>query len=133
MNQYSQSSQANLDSCHVDLQIIFLDALKVMDHSIICGYRTQDEQLALFLEKKSKVRMGQHNHIPSMAVDAIPYPIDPKWEKDRDRIILFAGIVLGIAHRRKIKIRWGGDWDGDKDMKDQKFNDLVHFELKGEK
>jgi len=109
--------------------MIFFDALKVMDHSIICGYRTEEEQLALFLNKKTKVRTGEHNCKPSRAVDAIPYPINPDWDKDRDRIILFAGIVLGIAHRCGIKIRWGGDWDGDKDLKDQTFNDLVHFEM----
>ena len=131
MNHYSENSQAKLDSCHMDLQQVFTDALQVMDHSIICGYRSESEQLTLFLEKKSKVRLGKHNHVPSLAVDAIVYPVNPVWEEDRDRIILFAGIVLGIAHRRKIKIRWGGDWDSDKDLKDQKFNDLVHFELIG--
>lgn len=115
----------------MDLQWIFTDALQVMDHSVICGYRDATEQLALFLEKKSKVRMGKHNTIPSNAVDAIPYPLtDPKdWSKDRDRMILFAGIVKGIAHKRGIKIRWGGDWNGNNILSDQKFNDLVHFEL----
>jgi peptidoglycan LD-endopeptidase CwlK len=28
-----------------------------------------------------------------------------------------------------IEIRWGGDWDGDGDLSDHKFNDLPHFEL----
>lgn len=27
------------------------------------------------------------------------------------------------------RIRWGGDWDRDHDVKDQTFNDLVHFEV----
>jgi peptidoglycan L-alanyl-D-glutamate endopeptidase CwlK len=26
-------------------------------------------------------------------------------------------------------VRYGGDWDGDKDINDQTFNDTVHFEL----
>jgi peptidoglycan L-alanyl-D-glutamate endopeptidase CwlK len=26
-------------------------------------------------------------------------------------------------------IRWGGDWDGDQDFRDQTFDDLAHFEL----
>jgi len=29
-----------------------------------------------------------------------------------------------------MKIRWGGDWDMDTQTKDNKFDDLVHFELK---
>jgi len=129
MNHYSNNSQANLESSDIRLQRIFTEALQVMDHSIICGYRTVTEQLALFLKKKTKVRLGKHNCKPSMAIDAIPYPINPDWDKDRDRIILFAGIIKGIASKHKVKIRWGGDWDGDNDLKDQTFFDLVHFEI----
>jgi len=44
-------------------------------------------------------------------------------------LLFLSGFVLGIAHMKGIKIRWGGDWDGDTKMNDQKFNDLVHFEL----
>jgi len=29
-----------------------------------------------------------------------------------------------------LKIRWGGDWDMDTQTKDNKFDDLVHFELR---
>jgi peptidoglycan L-alanyl-D-glutamate endopeptidase CwlK len=42
---------------------------------------------------------------------------------------------MGIAQKLKDdgkmthSVRFGGDWDGDKDITDQKFNDLVHFEL----
>ena len=28
-----------------------------------------------------------------------------------------------------IKLRWGGDWNDNKDFSDQTFDDLVHFEL----
>ena len=28
-----------------------------------------------------------------------------------------------------IDLIWGGDWDGDTDLKDNAFDDLVHFEL----
>ena len=65
-------------------------------------------------------------------VDIAPYPID--WE-DTKRFALLAGIVIGIDSQLKqnklitYDIRWGGDWDGDNDLNDQKFNDLGHFEL----
>ena len=62
-----------------------------------------------------------------MAVDVAPYPID--WE-DRDRFHYFGGYVLGIAKSLGLNIRWGGDWDQDTQTKDNKFDDLVHFEIK---
>ena len=132
MNCYSPESQTNLDTCDGRLQRIFTEALQMFDHSVICGYRPEGEQLALFLEKKTKIRSGgKHNCIPSLAVDAIPFPMtDPNdWSKDRDRMCLFAGMIKALGFTRGIEIRWGGDWDGDNDMKDQKFDDLVHFEI----
>ena len=67
-----------------------------------------------------------------MAVDAVPYPID--WN-DTNRMRFFAGFVMGVAarlyHEGLIthKVRWGGDWDRDTDVKDNRFQDLPHFEL----
>ena len=43
----------------------------------------------------------------------------------------FAGVVKGIASQMGIGIRWGGDWDMDTEVKDNRFDDLVHFELYG--
>ena len=40
-----------------------------------------------------------------------------------------AGFVMGIANTVGIKLRWGGDWDKDTELKDNKFNDLGHFEI----
>jgi peptidoglycan L-alanyl-D-glutamate endopeptidase CwlK len=37
---------------------------------------------------------------------------------------------LGVASQMGLKIRWGGDWDMDTQTKDNKFDDLVHFELR---
>jgi len=68
-----------------------------------------------------------------MAVDAVPYPID--WE-DTKRMIFFAGFVICTAKRLKKEgkishdIRWGGDWDRDTELKDNRFQDYPHFELR---
>jgi peptidoglycan L-alanyl-D-glutamate endopeptidase CwlK len=64
--------------------------------------------------------------MPSLAVDVAPAPVD--WA-DKARFIYFAGIVKEFARRKGLKIRWGGDWQGDGKLKDNKFSDLVHFEL----
>ena len=39
--------------------------------------------------------------------------------------------VIGLAAGIDVNLRWGGDWDRDFDLKDQRFNDYPHFELHG--
>ena len=41
----------------------------------------------------------------------------------------FAGMVMGIAKAKGIGVRWGGDWNQNKDLEDNGFDDLPHFEL----
>ena len=64
-----------------------------------------------------------------MAVDAAPCLSGKIDWNDAKFFCLFAGVVLSTASQLGIKIRWGGDWDGDFDLKDQSFIDLPHFEL----
>jgi len=40
------------------------------------------------------------------------------------------GMLRGIGHSMGLKIRWGGDWDSDGDINDNKFDDLVHVEIR---
>jgi len=63
--------------------------------------------------------------LPAVAI-VCPYPID--WT-DTDRFYYFAGHVMAVAAFLGVNLRYGGDWDGDKDLKDNTFNDLCHFEL----
>ena len=136
MPQYSKTSLGKLEACHDDLQTIFNEVVKYFDNSIICGHRTEEKQNAAYKKGYSKLKYpkSKHNKLPSMAVDAIPFPIS--WD-DHDRMRYFAGVVKGIAwmlrERGEIShdIRWGGDWDMDTDLADNRFQDLVHFELKG--
>jgi peptidoglycan LD-endopeptidase CwlK len=123
-----------LNSCHEDLQFIFIEVNKIIDTSIIEGHRDSTRQSEMFSKGLSKLKWpeSKHNKIPSMAVDAMPYPID--WN-DKERICFFAGIVVGVASRlydQKLtshKIRWGGDWDSDRVLSDETFVDMPHFEL----
>ena len=82
----------------------------------------------LYDEGRTKVRYpdGRHNFNPSRAVDVTPYPVN--WE-DRERQTLFAGFVLGTARSMGINLRWGGDWDQDFQVMDNRFDDFPHFEL----
>lgn len=128
MASYSKTSQQRLATCHPDLRDIFHAVIEHYDCTIITGHRTQEKQDEAFHEGRSKVQWpnSKHNSMPSTGIDAAPYPID--WNDTR-RFDHFAGYVQATATRLGYRVRWGGDWDSDRDFKDQTFNDLVHFEL----
>lgn len=128
MYKFSKTSLERLSTCHVDLQKLFNEVIKHYDCTIVCGHRSKEEQNLAFKKGNSKLQYpkSKHNVYPSVAVDVAPYPID--WN-DMSRFYHFGGYVLGVADILNIKLRWGGDWDSDNDLKDQTFMDLVHFEL----
>ena len=128
MPSFSTRSKSNLNQAQPDLQRLFNEVIKHYDCTVICGHRSQEDQDKAVAEGKSKVRYpySKHNSLPARAVDVVPYPID--WD-DREGFYAFGGFVKGVASQKGIKIRWGGDWDSDNDLHDQKFIDLPHFEL----
>jgi peptidoglycan L-alanyl-D-glutamate endopeptidase CwlK len=133
MAKYGKRSKNNLAECNIDIQRVFNEVIKHYDCSILCGHRTREDQNRAYPKyTKLKYPDSKHNKQPSLAVDAVPYPID--WN-DTKRMINFAGYVLGISAimkaRGEIKhgLRWGGDWDRDTELSDNKFQDYPHFEL----
>jgi hypothetical protein len=130
MPKFGRRSRERLETCDQRLQDVFNEVIKHTDCTILEGYRDKERQDQLANEGKSKVRYpnGRHNFMPSRAVDVIFYPVD--WD-DRERQTLFAGFVLGVATGMGHNIRWGGDWDQDWEVMDNKFDDLVHFEIRG--
>lgn len=128
MPKFSQQSLSKLSSCHPDLQRLFNEVINHFDCTIIEGYRSEQDQFKAFKDGKSKISSGgKHNSLPSLAVDVAPFPID--WQ-DKERFYYFAGFVNATAKALGINIRWGGDWNGDNNFKNQTFFDLPHFELK---
>ncbi len=128
MPKFSERSMSKLETCDPALQKVFLEVVKTFDCTVFTGRRGKEQQDELFRQGKSQVKFpfSMHNTYPSKAADVAPYPID--W-KDRERAYYFAGYVLGIAQSMGIKLRFGGDWDGDWEVKDNSFDDLWHFEL----
>ena len=128
MPQFSNKSKELLSTCDEKIQEICSLAIEIMDFTIITGYRGQAQQDEDFTAGRSKLKWpnGKHNSMPSRAVDIAPYPID--WN-DTARFYVLAGIMLSIAHSRAIALRWGGDWNGDFNLKDNIFKDVGHFEL----
>ena len=128
MNRYSKRSETRLSQCHPDIQRIFRYVLTIIDHSVLTGHRNKRAQNKAFKDGYSEVQWpdGNHNSLPSTAIDIAPWPID--WE-DRERFVLLAGFVMGVAQHMGISLRWGGNWAMDWNIKGNKFDDLGHFEL----
>ena len=129
MPHFGRKSKERLNTSDSNLQKVFNEVIKHVDCSVLEGHREKDRQNKLYEEGKTKVKYpnGRHNRQPSSAVDVTPYPID--W-KDRERQTLFAGFVIGVASQMGINLRWGGDWDQDFQVVDNRFDDFPHFELK---
>jgi len=131
---YSKSSRRKLATCHEKLIILCEAIISAWDHTILYGHRGEEEQEQAFNEGRSTLHYpeSKHNKIPSLAVDLAPYhaeenpPID--WN-NIERWRAFGGFVMGVAYHMGIKIRWGGDWDGDWTFTDQRLIDLPHIEL----
>lgn len=132
MPRFGKRSLKNLSEAHPDLQRLFHKVIQEYDCTVIEGHRPEAEQNKMFEQEKSKLKWpdSNHNKIPSYAVDVVPYPINwstNKW--NMYRFYHFAGFVRGVALEAGIKIRWGGDWNGNFKHNDQNFHDLPHFEL----
>lgn len=129
MPNFSQHSKDILDTCHPLIRDVFNEVIRHVDCRAISGQRGRAEQEELFRTFKSQVRYpdSYHNKVPySLAIDIVPYPID--WS-DRERFTLFAGFVLGIAQSMGIEMTWGGDWNHNFRVSDNKFDDFAHFQI----
>jgi len=145
MFKLSHGSLSLLDTCDERLQQVAIRTMskQVIDFGISHGWRGEVLQNQLFDAGKSKKRWpdSKHNAVDvlgeprSLAFDAYPYVrVNGKggipWTDARYWYFL-AGVLLTTAEEVGVKLRWGGDWDGDTDFSDQTFDDLGHFELVG--
>lgn len=131
---FSKRSLAEIETLEPDLQIVLSKVMnwQIIDFTVIQGVRTIEEQKELVRTGKSRTMNSKH--LPnrfgmSEAVDIAPWPID--WN-DPERFFFLGGLVFAAAEEMGVKLRWGGDWDSDKDFRDQTFIDLPHFELVGD-
>ena len=151
MYRFGLQSLTRLRTCHADIQRVAHRALAIspLDFSVVHGYRNQVQQDALFEKGASQRRWpdSKHNHRDvlgdpcALALDVAPY-LSPGWipwgegtthghspaQQLRYWDIL-AGTILAAAGLESVSLRWGGDWDRDTFLADNKFNDLGHFEL----
>ena len=135
---FSAASQARLALAHPELQRLMNLARDQIAFEVDDSQRGRAAQEKAFNEHKSNAHFGQsaHNWSPSIAVDIHPVPLD--WNNTKSFIALHdvigdfdpaTGRGRGLALQLKIPIRWGGDWDFDGNMANQKLHDLPHYEL----
>ena len=128
MARFGKRSQRRLDGVDSSVVNVLNEAIKIMDLAILEGARSKERQRELVASGASKTMKSKH--LKGRAVDVTPYPVDFDSAKGIHRHYYMAGMLRGIAHMMKIAVRSGADWDSDGEIIDQKFNDLVHLELK---
>ena len=129
MYSFSQRSITNLENVDERLKSICHELIKVIDFTVIEGFRTRERQKELFDKGFSKIdgfnKKGKHNYFPSRAVDIIPYkkghnPFDGSKESE-EMFYELAEQFKKVAKELNIVIVWGGDWES--------FKDLPHFQI----
>jgi peptidoglycan L-alanyl-D-glutamate endopeptidase CwlK len=125
MYKFGKRSRERLKGVDARLVNVLNELIKIMDVTIIEGLRSKERQEQLLAQGKTKTKYSKH--IEGKAVDLAPYPIN--WE-DREMFHYMGGMLRGIGKAMGVNIRWGGDWDSDGDIHDNKFDDLVHVEIK---
>jgi peptidoglycan L-alanyl-D-glutamate endopeptidase CwlK len=117
------------------LQEIIREAIAVspVDFSIPDngGFRTNEEQHSLYVAGSSKcdgyIKVSKHQKGDAFDVIAI---VAGKSSFEDNYYFVIAGSIMAIASLKGVKLRWGGDWNGNGVVcTDQNFDDIGHFEL----
>ncbi len=125
MYKFGKRSRKRLEGVDAKLVNVLNELIKIMDVTVIEGLHSAERQKELLAKGATKVKYSKE--LEGKRVDIAPYPID--WE-DRERFHYMGGMVRGIAKALNLKVRWGGDWDSDGEIKDNSFDDLVHIEIR---
>lgn len=146
MPSFSKKSLSKVRTCHIDIQKVCFEAIKIYDFKVLCGWRSKSEQDEAYGAGASKLQWPNSKHNAtkvihgvalisnSYAIDIAPYFLKKphiRWN-DEFAFIYLAGHMMAIASMLGVKLRYGGCWKQDKDItfnKEHYLHDLVHFEL----
>jgi len=154
MPKFGNSSTTRLLTCHPMLQELCSRIVEHHDITILVGHRTKQEQDEAYRAKRTTKAWpnSKHNTTPSLAVDVAPWPIPEDWgglqgqtlhARDLDwkeRVKFYQTVSVAKFCWQQMmedfpelasqyRLRFGADWDGDNDYRDQTFDDLPHIEL----
>ena len=135
----SESSETILRTVDKRLQKLMKDVLKIspIDFGFPSsgGFRTAEEQNNLFKQNTTDKKVTncdgykiKSRHQTKLAIDIYAY-INGKASWSKNHLSIIAGLVLGLANKRGLNIRWGGTFSSND------FNgwDMPHFEIVEEK
>jgi len=147
---YGKRSQAAFDTLHENHQkvLLYIKHVLKIDHSVLEGHRGEETQNEYFHSDPPRTTLqwpnSKHNLLPSLAVDVVPYvripgkkggihwhDPDPKIREAYYREMVRFATIYQLAGKLVFgfSIRWGGDWDRDWSVMDNRFNDYPHQEL----
>ena len=125
MFKFSKRSETILSTVDKRLQLLANEVLKTSpyDFAITSGYRTQQEQMQMYIKKVSKCDgiEKKSKHQLRKAIDIMVYDEHGvgTWEEKYYQEV--ALIFKQKAKELNINISWGGDW--------KSFKDCPHFEV----
>lgn len=128
-----------LSQCHPDLKTLFIEVNENIQCTILPStIRTHEQQVEFVRQGLSQTMNSKHLTQAdgfSHAVDVAPDPVNFERANFNLDLAYFAGYVMATAERLKkegkIKsdIRYGGDWNVNNRISDERFKDLDHFEI----
>lgn len=110
-------------TCDHRLQRLLSELIKIIDFSVTCGHRCQQDQALAYETGHSKLEWphSKHNSLPSMAVDIQPYPLPKDEIRQIQCFKELAVLVKEAAARQGVILKWGGDY--------VTWKDYPHWEL----
>ena len=96
------------------------------------AYRTLERQKELYYGKPKRTWTLKSKHMEGKAIDiTLIMKATGKHFFTREAYIAVYGWIKGCSKQLNIPIRWGGNWDQDGIILEEKNNevDLVHFEI----
>ena len=140
MYSFGKISTERLKTIHPIGQLILNDAIKVVDFSIICGLRNEQDQDEAFRNNKSTKQFpdSRHNKTNDPQFELIKHDISDAWDiapwptlySNEKYILIVAGVIKACAERYSVKLRWGGDWNGNGKLNDSNsdlYLSLIHI------
>lgn len=124
-----RGGEEKLRTLHPNLSRLVRAVAETWDVIVLETDRSTERQAELYAAGKTKTLQSKHlmqGDGYSHAVDLAPLPVD--WNDGR-RWYYFGGFCVATAASMDIAIRWGGDWNGNTQVKDQTFDDLDHLEV----
>lgn len=131
-------SRQKLEGVHPKLVAVVERAIELttQDFMVLEGVRTLARQQQLYDQGRKTAGpivtwTMNSRHLPGKdglgrAVDLVPFPVDWNSTAKFDAI---ANAMFAAAKELGVKLRYGGDWDGDGKRRERGETDSPHFEI----